>query len=444
MKQTLFFVLLLVCFTATAQKQKKPNLNKALNAWRDGNLAEAKQIIDDATTYEKTKDDGKTWYYRGLIYASIDTTSNEEHKSLAENPLQVAVESFAKADQLGKAGSEYFVMTPGAVIPETKTQQVTNLANYYLNGAIAEYQDNADYDACLALLAKTINVFENAGVADYPNDTLAYYVQAVVAAENEQPELAIESVEKLYASGGTSRDGYLILYRIYSTGPTKDDEKALQIAREARAKFPKDPDFPKYELGLLIDLGRMEEAKTELQKAIDSDPDNKLYHFFLGYANVRIAEVERKAIDSLSIANMSKKDPGIAAQIDKHAEKQMALVGEARQSFEQALRVDPGYFEAQFYLANTYTMEIDKTTREYNSLPSNASTAKKRQELIQKRVAQSEEAIPHLEKALTLASKDDDKIDVLQMLGQLYYYTADDKNSARVANELKKLGFTDN
>src|SRR5690606_25630394 len=112
MKQTLFFVLLLVCFTATAQKQKKPNLNKALNAWRDGNLAEAKQIIDDATTYEKTKDDGKTWYYRGLIYASIDTTSNEEHKSLAENPLQVAVESFAKADQLGKAGSEYFVMTP--------------------------------------------------------------------------------------------------------------------------------------------------------------------------------------------------------------------------------------------------------------------------------------------------------------------------------------------
>src|SRR5690606_22562020 len=128
MKRVLFVMLMLVAVSASAQKQKKPNINKALRAYQEGNLSEAKDIIDAATTYEKTKDDGKTWYYRGLIYAALDTTSNPEYQSLADEPFKTAMESFAKADQMGKAGSDYFISDPNNIIPITKTQQMGNLA----------------------------------------------------------------------------------------------------------------------------------------------------------------------------------------------------------------------------------------------------------------------------------------------------------------------------
>src|SRR3990170_4497813 len=112
MKRVLFLMLMLVAVAVSAQKKQKPNINKALKSMQEGQLAEAKEMIDAATTYEKTMDDGKTWYYRGLIYAAIDTTSNPAFKSLADDPFKTAMESFAKADQLGKQGSEYFTPDP--------------------------------------------------------------------------------------------------------------------------------------------------------------------------------------------------------------------------------------------------------------------------------------------------------------------------------------------
>src|SRR5687767_15582204 len=117
MKRVIFLMLMLGSAAAFAQKQQKPNIGKALKAMQEGKLNEAKDMIDAATTYEKTMNDGKTWYYRGLIYASLDTTSNESFKSLEPQPLKVALESFAKADQLGKAGSEYFTQQEGSIVP---------------------------------------------------------------------------------------------------------------------------------------------------------------------------------------------------------------------------------------------------------------------------------------------------------------------------------------
>ena len=83
-------MLMLVTVVAFGQKPVKPNINKAIGFWEEGKIAEAKEMIDAATTYEKTMNDGKTWYYRGLIYATIDTTSNEATKALAQEPLTVA------------------------------------------------------------------------------------------------------------------------------------------------------------------------------------------------------------------------------------------------------------------------------------------------------------------------------------------------------------------
>ena len=92
MKRIIFLMLMLITVAVSAQKKQKPNINKALKSLQDGQLAEAKEMIDAAATYEKTMDDGKTWYYRGLIYAAIDTSSNRAVRSLAEDPFKTAME----------------------------------------------------------------------------------------------------------------------------------------------------------------------------------------------------------------------------------------------------------------------------------------------------------------------------------------------------------------
>ena len=223
-------MLMLIAVAVSAQKKQKPNINKALKSLQEGKLAEAKQMIDDATTYEKTMDDGKTWYYRGLIYAAIDTTSSPEARGLADDAFQVAMESFAKADKMAKAGSEYFITDPNSVIPVTKTQQMGQLANFYLNKGASLYQEDSLAEA-LALFEKTQEVLPS------PDDTIAYFYAGIVANSMDEHDKAIQNLEKYLELGGTSADAYSVIINTYS-GPKDDKEKALEATRKAKKRFP--------------------------------------------------------------------------------------------------------------------------------------------------------------------------------------------------------------
>ena len=391
MKRLLFLMLMLVAVAVSAQKKQKPNINKALKSLQEGQLAEAKQIIDDATTYEKTMGDGKTWYYRGLIYAAIDTTSNSQFKSLAEDPFKIAMESFAKADQLAKAGSEYFTTDPASVVPVTKTQQIGQLANFYLNRGAALYQSDS--------LEEAIKYFEKTQVV-LPEDTIAYFYAGIVASSMEDHDKAISNLEKYLEKGGTSSDAYSVMINTYS-GAKDDKEKALEIARRAKEKFPENEEFPKVEIGLLIELEKIEEAKAGLEEAVKREPDNKTYHFYLGYVNSKLEKWE-----------------------------------EAKKNFTEALRVDPSYFDAQYYLAQVYLIDASKIMDQVKNLGISAADKKKQQELDKLLVEKYKVALPHWEKAEKLKPND---MDVLDRLRTIYYYLGDDANEKRVSAKLKTL-----
>ena len=393
MRSILFLMLMFMAVAVSAQRKQKPNINKALKSLQEGKLAEAKEMIDAATTYEKTMDDGKTWYYRGLIYAAIDTTSNQAFKSLAEDPFKIAMESFEKADQLGKAGTEYFTPGPDGVIPVTKTQQMAQLANHYLNRGAALYQNDSLADA-LKLFEKTQVVLPT------PDDTIAYFYAGIVANSMEEHEKAIENLEKYIEAGGTSPDAHSVIINTYSVAK-EDKEKALEAARRAKENFPENTEFPKVEIGLLIELERIEEAKKGLEEAVVREPDNKTYHFYLGYVNSKLENYE-----------------------------------EAKKNFEQALRIDPSYFDAQYYLAQVYLIDAAKIMDQVKNLGISAADRKKQAELDKLLVAKYKEALPHWEKAEKLKPND---MDVLDRLRTIYYYLGDDANEKRVSAKLKTL-----
>src|SRR5690606_22700810 len=123
-------------------------------------------------------------------------------------------------------------------------------------------------------------------------------------------------------------------------------EKALELVREARQKFPEHPDFGKVEIGTLIDLGKIDEAKTGLEEAIKKEPDNKILHFYLGYVN----------------SSLGNSDAAV-------------------KSYEEALRVDPNYFDAQLMIAKEMYKPAEKIKKEMANLGITPADRKKRLEL---------------------------------------------------------------
>lgn len=376
------------------KKPQKPNLNKVLIYWREGKLDEAKTMIDSATVYEKTKNDGKTWYYRGLVYASLDTTSNEAFRALAEDPIAIAVESFQKADSLAKKGTDYYIMD--GMNFTTKTSQIQMLFAHYLNRGAERYQAE-DF-------ANAVKYFEKAQVL-MPNDTTGYLYAGVAAYLNEDYDKAITNFRGFIEKGGTSPDGYYKLLDIYLIRK-QDREKALEIAREARQKYPDDFELAKSELGLLIDLKRVDEAKAGLKSAIEKEPDNKVFHYYLGYIYFNEKQLE-----------------------------------DARKCFENALKIDPEYFESQYFLAQSYFEEAQIVQAQMKKLGVTAADRKKQKELDQLLVEKLKIALPYWERCEQLKPNE---IEVLDRLRTIYYFLGNDAREKQVAAKLKVLSSDDN
>lgn len=391
MKRFTLLLLMLATVSVYAQKTPKPNLNKALNSWKEGKLDEAKSNIDAATTYEKTQGDPKTWYYRGLIYASIDTTTNETYKALAPDAYKTALESFKKADELNGGDKELFI-TDASGLPLLKSQQVQAWQGGYLNTGAAQYQEE-DLESALKNFEKAKEIS--------PNDTTAYFYSGFVANSLEDYDKAIENFKKYNELGGKSSDGYSIMININS-GPKENKEEALKIVREAKAKFPANPDFPKVEIGLLIDLKRIDEAKSGLENAIKNEPTNKILHFYLGYANASLNST-----------------------------------AEAKKNYEEALKIDPQYFEAQLYLAKLMYAEAAAIKKEMQSMGISAADRKKKLDMDKVLVEKLNIALPYWEKAEKI--KPDDQ-EVLDTLNGIYTDLGMAEQIKRIEKRYKELG----
>jgi len=72
----------------------------AYNYLRKNKLEKAIEAIEPAIEHKRTKDEAKTWYYRGNIYLGAHMTEKEEFKDLVENPLDTAYYSYKKAFKL--------------------------------------------------------------------------------------------------------------------------------------------------------------------------------------------------------------------------------------------------------------------------------------------------------------------------------------------------------
>lgn len=334
MKQTIVLIAALaVSIAGFSQKQPKPKINKANSSREKGELAEAKTIIDQAIDYEKTKDDGKTWYYRGLIYATIDTTSNPTFQSLDDNALEVAMASFEKARELGDPDKEYFI-TNATGLPVLLSQQIDNYYSYYFNQAIVDFEAS-EFESAVT------NFYEAAKIL--PKDSNSFKNAAYAAHNGELFDQAIAAYELAIEKGSKSLDMYTNLTNIYILKERK--EEALATVQNAKKVYPTNSDLGKTEINLLIQLDKVEDAKNNLINAIAEEPENTTLIFTL------------------------------AAMYEELGDKDKAL-----ETYEKAISIEPNQFESNFNRGVILLNDANDVIKEYSNLGvSKADRAKEKQ-----------------------------------------------------------------
>lgn len=333
-KQTFLFVFAAV-LTLSAYAQKKPKINKANSARESGELAEAKSIIDAAIEHEKTKDDAKTWYYRGLIYATLDTTSNEQFSGLTDNALEEATKAFDKASELDPDEKGLYV-TGDMGIPVLMDQQVNGYYSYYYNTAVEAFSSN-EYETA-------VSNFENAAYI-IKDDTGAVVNAAFAAHNGELYDAAIKNYRAAMDRGAQSIDLYYNLLNIL-VAAKKDNDAALALVNEGLEKFPNDPVLTKNRINLLINMDKVEDAKADLKNAIKAEPENPDLYFTLG---VLLEETE---------------------DIDG-----------AIEAYKKAIEVKPDHFESNFNYGVILINAANDVIKEVNKLGMSKADQKKAREM---------------------------------------------------------------
>lgn len=405
MKKISLVLALFVSFAAVAQKEIKPNVGSAEKALRAGKLDEAKAIIDVTTASQEymvdkkgnpSKNAAKSWFVKGIIYAALDTTSNAKFKTLVPDGFPIAKEAFDKAAALDPSNGG-FLRDPVTGFPEMNTQINAYLAQAYFNTAIKAYQDDKDYKKAFLFTERTLYFI--------PNDTAILMNAGVFfGPAAEEFDKAVDYIKKYQEKGGTSSDAYVMLFSIYRD-KKKDNEAALKIAQEMVKKFPGNSEFPRYELDMYVKMDRLPEAKTLMEKQVAANSADKESRYLLGVINL---ELKNNA--------------------------------EAKKWYEEALKLDDKYFEAQIALADVIYMDAKKVKAEMNQLGNSKEDFKKKVDLDKAYQEKLRVALPYWEKSEKLSPDDSRVLDALYIIYTDLEMTA---QVTRIEKKMKTLGLLD-
>ncbi|HET6244496.1 MAG: tetratricopeptide repeat protein [Bacteroidetes bacterium] len=343
-------------------------------------LMNAKAAIDEATQHAQTMGNSKTWYYRGQIYHAMVESKEASLIETKDKNLQETVKSYLKTLELDSK-KEYSRET---------LQRLAIAQIQYLNLGVEQFENKKYVHAA--------NAFEEAViVAGHLNkvDTLALYNAALAAEKGNLNDKAIAHYERLIQLKYGGANTYIFLSNIHKN--LKQDDKAQEVIKKGRTAFPDDKNLIIEELNYYLIQGKLKEAISNLELAVQADPANHILIFSLG-----------SVYDNLANPDKEKTQP-TPAEYTEYMNKSEA-------SYKKALEVKPDYFDAIYNLGALYFNQAVKINDQSQNIKDNAVYAKE----IKKSDDKFALALPYLEKAHELDPKDRN---TLISLKQLYART---------------------
>jgi len=376
-KTTLFTAALLVSVAVFGQKAKRTSANNYLQY---GELDNAKEAIDPCISDEKTMGEAKTYFFRGQIYQAIYETKEEKYKSLHDNPLQVAFESFFKCEELDDK-KFHTEMTLKYLDVEGKQ---------FVNEGITRYNAK-DYAGALTAFENTLKA---AAIPEIKRtDSLAIYYAGACSEQIGDLEKAEKYYRQAMAINYKAEAAIVRMQNMYAAAG--NDEKSVAILKEGRKLFPNNQALITNEVNVYLKSDQHAEAMKALELAIQGEPTNPSLHFALGFVNDRLAAKEIEA------------NP-------KGNDAYTAYLAAAAKSYTKSVELDGTNFDAVYNLGALYFNQAVKMNEAANLI----DDTKKYE--VAKAAADKvfDQALPILEKAYAITP--DDK-GVLISLKQLYY-----------------------
>ncbi len=367
-----------ICVAFSVSAQKKPKLGKVESMLLNGDIAGAREMVEQATEYEKTMDNPKTYYLKALIYVALDTATAT--RGTVDNALETAVAAFQKSEELNEGGKELYLLENG--FPALYSSHKENYWGYYFNIAATAYGEE-DY-------ATATEYFEYSQLI-VPGDTNGY-INAGLAAQNAQNlDAAKRNYYKAIELGVKEKSIWNLL--IYLVGQDKDFDEAVRLIREAKKIHPNESEFARSEISYLIQAEKIEEAEGNLIAQIEAEPDDPNLYFTLGILN---EELSGKAED----------------EEVKTQRKVSAL-----EAYRKAVEIDPTHYNSQYNIGVMLISQANAVIKERNALGVSRADLKKADELAPLIEERLKVALPQWETIVELNSTE---VQALETLSYLY------------------------
>ena len=321
-------ILLAVLLTANVMTAQKKDRTDAFMYNRNGQYEKAIQSIEKCVNHEqflgmKPKDQATAWLYRATIYQNVLQSTDPEVRALAPDALEKAYESLLN---ISKADPSFAKDNAQDVYP-----RIASIQNrYYTEGA--DNYNTANYEVAANAFKKAYDISLSLNAVD--TTSLIYAANACMKQHNYEQALAY--LTDLKNIGYNKVDLYKDLAATYNG--LGDEAKAFEMINLGLEKYPGDASMIIEKVNVYLKQGKGEEAINDLKKLNELDPNNASILFILGTI---YGDENNDVYDS-----------------DK-----------AIQYYEEAISVNPQYYDAVYNLGAMYISLSNKLKAQANDLP---------------------------------------------------------------------------
>ncbi len=349
-------ILLAVVLTANVMMAQKKDRTDAFMYNKNGQYEKAMASIEKCINHEqfagmKPNDQSQAWLYRAAIYQNILQSGDEALMAKAPNATEIVYESLMKC------------MENKAYLDDNKQeiyQRVASVMNSYYTMGADDYNSSKFAEAAPAF-KKAYDIAKSLGSAD-ANDMLNFAATSSLRAEDYAT--ALEYFTELKNNGVDDVEIYKHLAAAYHG--MGNEEKAFEMINDGLAKYPGDAAMIIEKVNVYLKQGKGEEAISDLMELNKLDPNNASILFILGtiYGD-----------ENNDVYNSDK----------------------AIEYYEEAIKVNPNYYDAVYNLGAMYITLSNKVKTEANELPLNK--VKEYNELVEQAEELIRTGLPYVKQA---------------------------------------------
>ena len=366
-------ILLVIALTANVMMAQKKDRTDAFMYNKNGQYAKAMASIEKCINHEqflgmKPNEQSQAWLYRAAIYQNILQSDDEALKAQVPNALEIVYESLMKClENESFCADEQNQMEIGMRIASVMT-------SYYSQGADA--YNNGQYAEAAPLFKKAYDIAASLGGGDQASEMLNLAATSALRAEDYNT--ALEYFNMMKGNGKETAELYRHLAARYNG--LGNSEQAMEMINAGLAINPSDANLILEKVNAYLKEGKGAEAVADLQKLHELDPENAQLLFVLG--TIYGDENNKDVFDT-----------------DK-----------AKQYYEQALAINPNYYDAIYNIGVLYTTMANKYIEQANEI-TGFSKAEQEQynNLIEQANGLLRTGLPYLQQAYEAQPSDDVK-----------------------------------